>query len=119
MVVSAAGISVGRALYLLCAATTVLAVHYETSVEDRVNGQATETWVHFTYGKGAPPYATTSSQLLAEDPLPTLVYNCAKMPHICRNVENHPALGGQSRTVSSFPLCSPVTPFCFGADSCG
>lgn len=92
---------------LSCLLTLTLAAKstdYTSSTSIDPNNGSPQTWVHFTYRaqgefrrKGQPkqtvPYTTTSSQVLADDPLPTLVYNCAHLPRICRNVENHPQYG--------------------------
>ena len=85
--------------------STASAVHYETS--ESVNATAGETWMHFTYrtaykkGGNIVPMTTTSSQVLADDPLPTLVYNCAQLPHLCNNVVSHPVHGAQNPRVVS------------------
>lgn len=50
------------------------------------------------------PWTTQTTKILKDDPMPTLVYNCAMLPHICKNVEDHPTYGGNSDKTVCTPL---------------
>lgn len=94
------------ALFLFSLIYSASAADYVTSEEIR----GTETWMHFTYRASLRsrdansvfqpvPQTTTSSQVVADDPMPTLVYNCHFLPNICRNVDSHATHGGKSKEV--------------------
>ncbi|KAI5801352.1 hypothetical protein EDC01DRAFT_647593 [Geopyxis carbonaria] len=74
-----------------------------TEVRSVLNANAAgEDVVTFSFRKGNSAYTVETSTIHTATPMPTLVYHCANMPHICRNVAEHHVHGAANPRVLTY-----------------